>query len=93
MIIYPIDYKIWKPWIFSWCLEQLVKQLETFLPKVIPKHLEGHYRAVLKQTLRKERQSHVIHVIVGHVQVDERLVYCQRLSHVLHAKVRAPVGS
>ena len=42
VIVDPVDYEIWEPWVLSSSLEQFIEQLQALLPKIVAKDFETH---------------------------------------------------
>ena len=74
MIVNPVDNEVWEPRILSSGLEQFVEQFEAFLPEVISEDFEAHQCLILRQSLGEQSQSHVVDLIITHVQVDKTFV-------------------
>ena len=91
MVVHPVNYEVREPRIGSAGLEQLIEELEAVLAKVVAEDLETHKRLVLGQSLSKQGESHVVHLVVSHVQMDKRLVHRYGLSDGLGSIVTALV--
>lgn len=74
MIVNPVDNEVWEPRILSSGLEQFVEQFEAFLAEVISEDFEAHQCLILRQSLGEQSQSHVVDLIITHVQVDKTFV-------------------
>ena len=74
VIIDPVDYEVGEPWGLSWCLEKLLKKLQTLLAEVISENFETHQSRIMEETLSKESQAVIFHIIVSQVQVHKRLI-------------------
>jgi len=74
MIIDPVHNEVWEPRVLSTSLEQFVEKLQALLPEVIAKDFEAHKRLVLREGLSEQGKTHVVCLIISHVQVDKTFV-------------------
>ena len=74
MIVDPVHDEIGEPWSFTGCLEQFVKQLQRFLTEVVAKYFEAHESRVMEETLGQKCQPIVLNVIIGEIEMYQRLV-------------------
>jgi hypothetical protein len=89
MVINPIHNEIWEPRVFSTGLEKFVKQFEAFLSEVISKDFEAHESLILRKSLSEQSQTHVVDLIVRHVQMDKTFVDSNSLCNSLGSVVAA----
>jgi hypothetical protein len=89
MVINPIHNEIWEPRVFSTGLEKFVKQFEAFLSEVISKDFEAHESLILRKSLSKQSQTHVVDLIVRHVQMNKTFVDSNSLCNSLGSVVAA----
>ena len=92
VIIDPVDYEVGEPWGLSWCLEKLIKQLQTLLAEVISENFETHQCRVVEQTLCQEGQAVILYIIVGQIQVHQTLILGNSLCKSFCTIVRDLIG-
>ena len=91
VVVDPVNHEIREPRIGSTSLEEFIEQLEAVLSEVVTKYFETHQSLVLGKGLSEESQTHIVYLVVSHVQVDQRLVNCNSLSDGLGSIVTALV--
>lgn len=89
VIIYPINNEVGEPWVLPTNLKQFIKQFEAFLSKVVAKYFETHERLVLRECLCEQSQSHIIDLIVSHVEMNEAFVDGNGLRNSLRSIITA----
>jgi hypothetical protein len=93
VIIYPINNEVREPRVLPSNLKQFIKQFKAFLSKVVAEYFETHERLVLRKCLCKQSQSHVIDLIVSHVEMNEAFVDGDGLSNSLGSIITALIVS
>ena len=89
MVINPIHNEIWEPRVFSSSLEKFIKQFEAFLSEVISKDFEAHESLILRKSLSEQSQTHVVDLIVSHIQMNKTFVDSNGLCNSLGSIVTA----
>ena len=91
VVVHPVDNKVREPWVLSSNLEQLVEELQALLSEVVAEDFETHQGLVLSEGLSKERQSHVVDLIISHIQMNQAPVDSDCLSNGFRSIVTALV--
>lgn len=92
VVVDPVDHEVGEPGGLSRGLEQLIEELQTLLPEVVPEHFETHQCRVVEQTLCQERQPVILDVVVCHIQVHQTLILGNSLCKSLSTVVRDLIG-
>ena len=93
VVVDPVDHEIGEPGVLSSNLEKLVEELEALLAEVVSEDFEAHESLVLGEGLGEEGETHVIDLIITHIQVDQTFVDCDGLSYSFGTIITALVIS
>ena len=93
VVVDPVDDKVREPGVLTFALEQAAEQFQTVLAEMVAKDFERHQSLVVRERLRELHQTVVLHIVIGHVQVNQTLVHCDSLCNCFGAVVRAFVVS
>lgn len=91
MVVDPVYDEVGEPRVLPTNLEEFIEKLEAFLSKVVAKDFETHQGLVIREGLSEESESHVIDLIISHIQVNETFVDCYSLGDSFRSVVTALV--